>query len=868
MSRSHEPRRPDSTLAPEPSHQVDEEIAFHLDARTEQLVTEGLPPEAARARAEEEFGSVGAARSEMLRRTRRRRRAAVAGDLALDVRHALRAVRARPGAFAVAALSIALGMAAVSTMWTTLDRLVLRPLPYDQERTLVYVGPLEGGWGGASWPMSAADFLDLRELARTVELAAYQESGASLGGDLPEWVSIRRATPDFFSVLTVEPILGRSFRTSDTERSESAAILSHGFWTRRFGADPDLVGRTLSLDGATVTVVGVLPRGFELGRGGTDVWLPLDPAVRPARDDRSVLVLGRMHAELATVREELADLSARLAEQYPASNAERRFVANTVVAEISSGPTATQGLGSSVVAGLLVLLIACANVANLLLARGADRADEIALRRALGAGRGRIVWGLLVEAVLIALVGGAAGVALSVFGVRGLTALATQPIPRMNELAVDVRSMAVGMAVALGSVALFGVVPALRTLVAGERRRLLRGTRGASAGVRRGHSSVLVAFQVGVAVVLIATTALVGRSSAAVRSVPTGIGGSDAWSFRVSLPESVYPEDASLRAGVEQLRDAVAGVLGIERVGLSIGLPGAGIRTVSYTPPGASTDGEAARVMARVADPQYFDAIDVHPVRGRGIASADDASAAAVALVNESLARALLGTDDPVGQSLEVEGRSARIVGVLPDVRELGARNEPRPTLYLPLAQWPGRTISVVVVSTVEAPPLAELRRAVAALDGSPALRDVRPLPDVVFQSAALLGGLSKLLGVMAGVALFLAVIGVYAATSYSVVRRVPELGIRMALGADGARLRTEVLGKTLAVVAVGLAVGLPLAWAAGRGLSRFVFGSTGTEPSTYVAVALGLVAVSLAAAWTPASRAASVDPARSLRVE
>mgnify|MGYP002623036849 CR=1 FL=1 len=844
---------------------MDEEIAFHLDARTAQLVASGMSPEDARAQAEHEFGSIEGARSELVRRTRRRRRTAFVGDLARDVRHALRGVRARPGVFAVASLSIALGMAALSTMWTALDRLILRPLPYDQERTLVYVGPVERGRGGPAWPMSAADFTDLRRAARTVELAAYQDGGASLGGELPEWVTLRRATPGFFSVLTVEPVLGRRFVPADADGAQPAALLSHGFWERRYGADPDVVGRTVSLDGIHAMIVGVLPRGFELGRGGTDLWLSFDPGYPDARSDRSLIVIGRMRSDLAAVRQELAELGGRLAEQYPASNAERRFVANTITGEISSGPTATQGMASSLAAGLFVLLIACANVANLLLARGADRAEEIALRRALGAGRARIVWRLLVEAVLIAVVGGTIGVALSALGVRGLASLNSGQIPRMGELAVDARSMAVGMAMALGSVVVFGVVPALRTLRAGERRRLLRGTRGTTSR-KGGHSAVLVAVEVGLAVVLITTTALVSRSFAALQATDTGIRDGEAWSFRVTLAEPSWPDEASLRVGTEELRRAISTVPGVSEAGLAIGLPGAGIRSVRYALPG--DDAEATpSVWARVADPGYFDIVGLRALVGRGLAAADDAGAEPVALVNESLARELWGDDDPLGRSLEVQGRVVRIVGVLPDVREMGARDAPRSTLYLPLAQWPGRTVSVVVTPTAEFP-VTELRRAVGALDGSPALRDVRPLRDVTLQSAGLTSGLSVVLGAMASVALFLAMIGVYAATSYSVVRRVPEIGLRMALGADGLRLRRQVLGRTLAIVAAGLAVGLPVAWAAGQGLSRFVFGSSGDDPTVYLGVVAILVAVSVAAAWTPASRAASVDPARSLRAE
>ena len=855
-----------------PGDEVADEIAYHLDARTEQLVREGMSPSDARARALEEFGPVEEARAEMVRRTRRVHRRRRASDLVRewgqDVRFALRSARSRPGPMGVAVVSIALGMAAVSTMWTTLDRLILRPLPFDPDRAMVYVGSAERGQGMPSTPMAAGDFLDLRAATRTVSLTAYREGGASLGGEVPEWVSVRRVTPGFFDVVGIAPALGRSFREDDALGDQATvALLGHGLWERRFGGDPAVVGRTLRLDGRPLTVVGVLPRGFELGRGRTDVWLPLRVEDDGARNAWTLTVIGRMRGDLASTRTELAEQARRLAERYPATHAERTFPANTMVSELSGGPTVTQGLGVSVVAALFVLLVACANVANILLARGTDRAGEISLRRALGAGRGRIIRQLLAEATLLAGVGGVLGVALSVLGLRGLATLAPPEMFRVGELVLDARNAAVGMGMALASVLLFGLLPAFRTLATGERRGLLSGTRGSAA--RTGHRlrSALVAGEVALAVVLVTTTGLLVRSFEDVRAVETGFASEGVWSFRMTLPEDAYRDDAAVADGIERARNALVAVPGVEAAGLGVALPGGGWRSLSYRPPGS--DGEnLPRVLTRQADPEYFEILALEPLRGRGLTVDDVAGSTPVALVNESFAAELWPDEDALGRTLEVGGRTVEIVGVFPDVREVGATMEPWYALYVPLAQWPSRPLGVVFRISGPEPPLAGIRQAVADLDGEIAVRDVRTLDSVLIQAAEGIRALSRVLGTMAAAALFLALVGVYAATSYSVACRVPEIGVRMALGADATSVRARVLRRALLVCALGLAVGLPIAWGAGQGLSRYIFGSAGSAPGPYLVVAAGLLAVDAAAAGSPARRASGVDPMWALRAE
>ena len=866
-------------LGRRPKDEVDDEIRFHIEARTDQLVDEGLSPEAARQRALEEFGPLESTRAAMVRHVEQRHgRPDVLGFLTAagrDLRYALRSARTRPGAFAVAALSIALGMAAVSTMWTAVDRLILRPLPYDPDRQLVYVGTFQRG-GGPSTPSAPGDFLDLREAARTVELAAYRDGQANLGGEIPEWISLQRITPGFFDVVGVPPALGRGFEPADARADgPQVALLAHGLWERRFGSRPDVIGEAIRLDGRPYTVVGVLPEGFEFGRtrnglggAGTSVWLPLHLEDDGRRDSWSVTVVGRMRGDLETTRRELADLGEQLATRFPDTHAERSFPANRLMAEVWGGPVIAQALGASLAAALLVLLVACANVANLLLARGADRASEISLRRALGAARGRILGQLLLESALLAVVGGALGIALSSFGVRGLAALSPDDMVRGGELYLDLRSAAVGMAIALASVVLFGVVPALRTLAAGERSRLVGGARG---GLGRGGRlrTVLVAVEIGVAVVLVTTTALVVRSFDGLRGVDTGVASEGVWSFRVGLPSIAYPDDDAVRLGMERLHRVVSDLPGVDGVGIAVGMPGGGWRQLAYAHPGLD-DGQRGRprVLTRISDVDYAGVLGMEAVRGRSFTAEDDEGSALVGLVNERFAAELWGSESALGRTLLIEDQLVEIVGVVPDVREVSAMSEPRSALYLPLAQWPSRGLSVVFRPSGDAPPIAELRAAVANLNGDLAVRDVMPLDDVLLQSGAQTLALSKLLGTMALAALLLAIVGVYASTAYTVARRVPEIGLRMALGAPRARVRTRVIGGAVWVSLAGLAAGLPAAWAMGRAMSSFVFGTGTASAGPYVAVAAVLLAISVAAAWIPARRASAVDPVVALRAE
>ncbi len=858
-------------LGRRPEDEVEDEIAFHLAARVDELVESGLDRDQALLQAETEFGDADDARRALVATTTRRRqksrRTRVLADVAQDARVALRGIRTRPGWFAVAALSLAVGIGAVSTMWTALDRLMLRPLPYDPAGELVFVGTRSAGVGSASTPQAPADFLDLRASARTIALAAYQGGGVNVGGDPPQWMSTRAVTANFFDVAGVRPAYGRGFSPEDTEvGSPAVTILDHDVWTAGYGADPGVVGTNIQLNGVPTTVVGVMPEGFSFGFDSPDLWLPLrieDPA---ARAGWSLNVVGRRHQNIATVRQELDLLAAGLAERYPATNAERTFPVAGLVDVMFGGPSFDQGMTGSMIAALMVLLIACANVANMLLARGSERATEIALRRAIGASRGRVLRQLLTEAVILAFVGGALGAAASIAGIRGLRHLVPAGMPRSDELFVDGRTLAAGMLAALLSVLLFGLIPALRTIAHGD-RGLAHGGRSASARRSGRGRTLLVATEIALSVVLVTISGAVLASIRAIEDVDTGFVTENVWTFSFTLPEDRFP---ALEEAAPALDVVVAGLEALpelSRVGLGVGLPGQGwISLPAYLPEEPTEN--PPRVVTRLADPGYLEVLGLEPTRGRALTASDDGNAPAVILINESFAGRLWPERDPVGQMLHLDSRAVEVVGVLPNVREWGPRFAPRSMVYAPLAQWPRRTISVVARSAGPAPPTSAIHDVVGRLDGNVAVRNLQTFDSVLLQSAEMFESMFRLMAVMATAALLLAVVGVYASMSFTVARRSPEIGVRMALGADRRTVRTMIARGALTVAAAGLAAGLPLAWAASQGMSVFLFGSAGSSPQAYAAVAALILTVSVAAAWVPARRASAVDPMTVLRGE
>ncbi len=795
---------------------------------------------------------------------------------------AIRGLRRDPAVSAVAVFSLALGIASLTTVWAAVDVLVLRPFSFDPEGSLILVGTSVEGRGNPGSPSTLADFHYLREQSRTLDVAAYHEGGATLGGDPAIWTSVRRASGDFFDVVGVQPVLGRAF-TPEDERPEApeVVVLDHGLWERRFGSDPSVLGRTVSVDGAPATVVGVLPRGFQFSRGAPDLWLPLRTTGVEADPGRTLYVFGRARGgHLEPVQAELKSVSAFLAAERGVPADQRVFLSGRLRETLNGSPTRQQGVAAVLLASLAVLLIACANVASVLLARGAERIDDLTLRMALGAGRWRIAGQLLTEALVLATCAGLFSIVLSAVGMRGLATLLPPELPRAGDVALDGRGAAIALGAAWISVLVFSLVPTVRTLRAARWGQPLATSGGQGRGAGRGRlQSVIVSTEIALAMVLVATTTAVVRSLSAIRALETGYATEAITAFDLTLPENLYPTDAAVLGAVARLEQAIAAIPGVETGGVGVGLPGRSWRSLTYRLPGddgARGGGERIgggsealpSVMARFASPGYLATLGVEVVGGRPLTAGDDAGSTHVGLVNGLFAERLWPGGDPVGATLVVDGRPVEIVGVVPNLREQGPFGSPA-AVYLPLAQWPRRALSVVARAPSRVSDARELAREIARrADPSLAPHGVASLETVLFLAADMTSALAKVLVVLSGVAVALALGGVFGAMAYSVSRRTPEFGVRLAVGAAPANIRRMVLRRAALVCGAGLAVGVPLALVAARGLRFFLFGVDAAGASTFIGSALAVLGVGLLAAWLPARRASAVDAMRSLRCD
>jgi len=847
--------------------ELDEELAIHIEMETEKNIRDGMSPSEARRAALVAFGGVERTKE----RVRDARWTRWMEDLVADVRHAARSLVRTPTFTVAAVLTLALGVAALTTVWGAVDVLVLRPYPYDPGDSLVLVGTSVRGRGNPGSPTSIPDFLDLRGHMQSLRVAAYEDDGANLGSTPAVWVSVRRASEDFFRVVGVAPVLGRAFTAADEHRgAPDVALLDHGFWKQRFGSDPDVLGQSVLVNGTAVTVVGVLPSGFRFSRGAPDVWLPLHITGTEARGRLSVYVFGRLRGVgLGAARTELASISRTLAEDHPDTWSDRAFVSGRLRETLTGGSTAQQGVLAVLLASLAVLLIACANVANLLLARATVREGDLALRRALGAGRWRIARQVLAEGFVLATAAGLAGLALSTLGMRAFRTLLPPTLPRAGAIALDGHTAAFAMLAAWGSVLVFSLAPTFRSLRASARTPASsirdRDGRGRSGGRLR---SAFVVAEVALAAALLATTALVVRSLSAIHGTYMGFAVDDVVAFDLSLPENRYP-DGALRRTAAELARALADTPGVEAGGVGVGLPGRNWRIASYRLPDQDADErdeESATVAVRFASPGYLATLGVDAVRGRSFVAADDERSIPVALLNQRFAERLWPGSDPLGRTLILNGRSVKVVGVAPNVLEMGPFGAPD-MAYLPLAQWPARQLSVVVRAPNGRHDARVLARSVVArVDPTLAPHDVAAMRDVLLLAADKTVALGKVLSVLSVVALALALVGVFGSVAYSVARRVPELGIRMAVGAAPIRIQAMVLRGAAVTCAVGLVVGIGLALLAARGVTVFLFGVGASDPSTFIGSGALLLVAGLAAAWIPAKRASAVDPVESLR--
>ena len=800
-----------------------------------------------------------------------------------DVRHAVRGLRRSPGFALTAVAVLALGIGGTAVIFAVIEAVLLRPLPFPQQDRLVAIYT---GVDGHRSTMSPPDFTDFRSQSRTLsEMAAMNQGTFALTGEGPaEQFSGAGVTGGFFSTMGVPPLLGRAMTPADDDpAAPRVAVLSYGLWQRRFGGAREVIGRRVQLEGAPALVIGVMPQGFEYP-DGSQVWLPLrfsEQVLTTQRGAHYLDVIGRVKPglHLSEARADLERIAANLAQAYPrydrGQTAVLTSLRDSMVGDVR-GPL-------FIVLGAvgLVLLIACANVAGLLLVRGWRRQRELAIRTALGAARANLIRVLLAESLVLAVVGGAAAVLLAMGGAALIAQIGSVPIPLLDKTRLDLGVLGFTALLALGTCLLFGLAPAwLVSGAAGLPERLKAEGRGASARRNRSRGALIVV-ETALAVLLLTGAGLLARSFGRLTEVDPGFNPAHVLTFGVSLPDASYPADRAAAFG-EALTARLQAIPGAESAGAIFGLPLSGF---GYGINGHALDGrdlteaEAAKlsVQVRVVTPDFFRAMIIPIRRGRGIAATDRAGAPHVMVVNEAAARLLWPDQNPIGHSFVIgstmglggERAGGEVVGVVGDVRDRSLAAPAKPTIYLSHAQFPMGYLSVAIRTVGD--PLALSRQAqaaLAAIDPDVAPFQVRSMDQLVASSVAQPKLYMLLLALFAVVAVLLVAVGLYGIVAQSVAQRRRELGIRLALGARGREVVALMVRQGIALVVVGLVVGLVAGLIATRVLRSLLFEVAPHDPLAFAGGALLLLATSAAACYLPARRATRVDPVEVLREE
>ncbi|MFL5582110.1 MAG: ABC transporter permease [Gemmatimonadaceae bacterium] len=809
-----------------------------------------------------------------------------------DIRYAARKLLRAPGFTAIAIFTLTLGIGATTAIFSVVDGIVLRPLAVHEPERVVAVQTTSARDGGAT-PMSAPDFLDYRAQSRAFASMAVVNNNGSVNltgsGADPEQLRSARVSADFWQTIGVTPQVGRGFRLEEGKPgAPRVAILSDAVWHRRFNADPNVIGQSITLDGNPHTVVGVAPPRFTFPER-QEVWLPqvedstfADPTNRGAH---YLSAVGRLKpgATVAQASAEIAAIASRLATQYPNSN--KNFGGRVVSLRDSIVGDVRPALYTLLGAVGFVLLIACANVANLLLVRAAGRETEMAIRTALGAGRGRIVRQLVTESLLLATVGGALGVLVAAWGVDLLKAAGPTDLPRLQEVGLDGTVLLFAVAVSLVTGLVFGLVPALHAARPNLNNMLKEGGRGVSAGPGARMRSGLVIAEMALAVVLLAGAGLLINSFARLSSVDPGFRTEHVVTFQLSPAVSKHGSTHRLRQFFVDLEQRLRAIPGVQSAGGAFGLPmgGAVARTgMEIEGKPRSTPDTRRIVDVSVVTPGYIGTMGIPLLKGRTITESDNVGAPRAVLINQEAARKYFPGEDPIGKHITLgwtaqvedgkpsERLGGEVVGVVANVKQESLRRDPIPVVYSPYQQTGELNyIAVVVRSTTEPGALgAQIRQAIRELDPDLPIQDYRTLRDLVGESVARPRFYTVLLGGFAFIALVLASVGIYGVLSYLVAQRTRELGIRVALGASAGQVLSLVMRRGLALTGAGVAVGVLMALAATRLLASLLFGVGATDPVTFGVVSATLMGVAALACWLPARRAARVDPVVALKAE
>ena len=791
-----------------------------------------------------------------------------------DARYAVRALRKRPGLTGLAVLCLGVGIGASTAIFSPVDVFMFRPLPYPDEDRLVvpYLNIPERGWNQLSY--SPGDFREHRDAVKTMDFAAYDGFGYNIsGGDLPERLSGQVVSYNYFRVIGVAPAKGRGFLPEDeAPGAPGVTILSHDLWMSRFGGE-DVLGTTIRLDGKPHTIVGIMPDKFYFPEPGDQLYTPLTLSETSTRGSYYLGQVARLAPSTTpeSAEAELKAVAAQSAEAYPATN--RGVGAEMIrLRQDIFGREFRDGSAICSVAVILLLLIASANVANLLLARAADRGREIAVRTALGAGRKRIVAQLLTESVMLGLAAGVIGMGLAWAGIRGLVSLFPEGVPRAEAMQLDLRVLAFGFVVTLFAGIISGLAPALQSSRSDLRESLQEGGRGAAISRHGGRiRNIFVTAQVSFAMVLLVASGLLVKGFVRMKTVDSGLETASVLSFRTTPAESKYPTNGDLRRVARDLVERLSSLPGVQAAGLTNVLPFSGSSSTSYRlETEDSAAGRSHSTPFRSVTPGYFDAVGIALQQGRGITAADDSGAVAVVAVNQTFARRHWPDGDAVGKRVVLGSGPKEIVGIAEDTREFDFEAPTPPAMiYLSAAQSPFRFMGVALKAAGDPAALtARARQAVLDLDPDQPIYDALPLDQRRSLDVQGNGILAKIMIVLGGVALILSVVGVYGVMAYSVSQRTQEIGVRMALGADGGQVIGLVVRQGGKLAALGCTIGLLMALGVSRGLSVFLYGVSAFDPTTFGGVLFSLAAAAILASYLPARRAARVDPLVALRAE
>jgi len=880
--------------------ELEQELATHLDLATEDNIRRGLSPEEARREARVKLGGVESAK-ELHREARGLPRL---DTLLQDLRYAGRSLRRDPGFHIAGVLILGLGIGANTAIFSVVDGVLLRPAPVADLDRLTMVWETDRHTGTTREPASVPDFLDFRTRSRSFErLAALMGAEVNLtpAAGEPVRLAALSVTHDLLPMLGMAPVVGRTFTTAeDAAGGPRVVLISEPLWERSFGRDPAVVGETLRLDEEAHTIVGVVPEQADFGilqilssaaysrswadRGGgrarVDVWAPLQPdPERLPRETHPIFVLGQLApgSTPGSAQKEMAAIAADLERAYPANDARGVFV--EPLAEVVFGPV-RPALYVLLGAVGLVLLVACVNVANLLLARGTTRFREVAVRAALGGSRARLARQFLVENLVLTLVSGLAGVALAYAGLRALLALAPADIPRLSQVTIDLRVLAVTLLVSVAAGLAFGMVPILQA----QRIDLQTALRGEGASTlggpgRSGLRRALVVAELALAVVLVVGAALLIKSFWHLSRVDSGFRTAGVLKAEYQLPPARYPANFArwpnfqeMHAFSDALASRAAALPGVDAVALAGNHPLDPGFTNSFRVVGREAESRTwPEISIRRVTPGYCRTVGLTRLSGRLLQDSDGTFANPVLLINEAAARLFFAGRDPLGAKINFWGADRTIVGVVANERFRGPAEAPPIAVYVPLAQAPSANGAGVLLVRTLGDPLAltsALRQAIREVDPALAVFGLESLDEALSRSVAERRFTMLLLGLFAAVALALAAVGVHGVLSFGVARRTREIGLRMALGAQPRGVLGLIVEEGLALAAVGLAAGLLGALALTRLLSSQLFGVTPTDPATFVGVALFLAAVTLMASYLPARRATKVDPAVALRTE